>query len=111
VFSSRVNLDRQHFIRHGLHINNNGVRVVSFATYKILIMKSAMFPHHSIHKYTWTSPDGRTHCQIDQILEKKRENSKIVHQLFIDFKKAHDSVRREALYSILWNPHEVRLAD
>jgi hypothetical protein len=25
----------------------------------------------------------------------------MVHQLFIDFKKAHDSVRREVLYSIL----------
>jgi hypothetical protein len=24
-----------------------------------------------------------------------------VHQLFIDFKKAHDSIKREALYSIL----------
>jgi hypothetical protein len=24
-----------------------------------------------------------------------------VHQLFIDFKKAHDSVKREALYNIL----------
>jgi hypothetical protein len=24
-----------------------------------------------------------------------------VHQLFIDFKKAHDSVRREILYNIL----------
>jgi hypothetical protein len=25
----------------------------------------------------------------------------MVHQLFIDFKKAYDSVRREVLYSIL----------
>jgi len=25
-----------------------------------------------------------------------------VHQLFIDFKKAYDSVRREALYNILF---------
>jgi hypothetical protein len=38
---------------------------------------------------------------IRQILEKKREYSGTVLQLFIDFKKAYDSVRREVLYSIL----------
>jgi sorting nexin-29 len=36
-----------------------------------------------------------------QILEKKWEYNGRVHQLFIDFKKAYDSVRREALYNIL----------
>jgi hypothetical protein len=38
---------------------------------------------------------------IHQILEKKWDYNEIVHQLFIDFKKAYDSVRREVLYSIL----------
>jgi hypothetical protein len=38
---------------------------------------------------------------IHQILEKKWEYSEPVHQLFIDFKKAYDSVKRKALYSIL----------
>ena len=37
---------------------------------------------------------------IRQILEKKREYNEEVYQLFIDFKKAYDPVRREALYSI-----------
>ena len=36
-----------------------------------------------------------------KILEKKWEHNEAVHQLFIDFKKAYDSVRREALYKIL----------
>jgi hypothetical protein len=35
---------------------------------------------------------------ICQILEKKWESNGRVHQLFIDFKKAYDSVRREVLY-------------
>jgi hypothetical protein len=33
-------------------INDNGVRVVNFATSKNLVVKSTMFPHCSIHKYT-----------------------------------------------------------
>jgi len=38
---------------------------------------------------------------IRQILEKKWEYNEAVHQLFTDFKKAYDSVRREVLYNIL----------
>jgi hypothetical protein len=38
---------------------------------------------------------------IWQILEKKWEYNGMVHQLFIDFKKAYDSIKREALYNIL----------
>jgi sorting nexin-29 len=38
---------------------------------------------------------------IHQILEKKWEYSETVHQLFINFKKAYDSVRREVMYNIL----------
>ena len=38
---------------------------------------------------------------IRQIIEKKWEYNEEVHQLFLDFKKAYDSVRREVLYKIL----------
>jgi hypothetical protein len=37
--------------------NVNGVRVLNFAATKNLVIKSAMFPHRKIHKYTWTSPE------------------------------------------------------
>jgi hypothetical protein len=36
-----------------------------------------------------------------QILQQKWEYNGTVHQLFIDFKKAHDSVKRKVLYNIL----------
>jgi hypothetical protein len=38
--------------------NGNGVTVVNFSISKNLIVKSKMFPHRNIHKFTWTSPDG-----------------------------------------------------
>jgi hypothetical protein len=38
---------------------------------------------------------------IRHILEKKWEYNGTVHQLFIDLKKAYDSVRWEVLYNIL----------
>jgi endonuclease/exonuclease/phosphatase family metal-dependent hydrolase len=54
--------------------NDNGVRVVNFATSKILIVKST-FPQRDIHKHTWTSPDGVTHNQIDHVLIDKRQHT------------------------------------
>jgi hypothetical protein len=43
--------------------NDNRVRVVHFATWKNLIIKSKAFPRHDIHKLNWTS-DGVRYNQI-----------------------------------------------
>jgi hypothetical protein len=43
---------------------------------------------------------GQIFC-IHQVLEKKLEYNKTVHQLFLDLKKAYDSVRGEVLYNIV----------
>jgi hypothetical protein len=43
--------------------NDNGVRLVNFATSKNLRAKSAMLSHRNIYKYTWSSPDGKTNNQ------------------------------------------------
>ena len=55
--------------------NENGVRLVNFATSKNLVVKSTMFPHR---KYTWTSPDGKTHNQIDHVLIDRRWHSRVL---------------------------------
>jgi hypothetical protein len=41
--------------------NDNGVRLVKLKKKKNLVVESRMFPHRNIRKYTWTSPDGKTH--------------------------------------------------
>jgi endonuclease/exonuclease/phosphatase family metal-dependent hydrolase len=53
--------------------NDNGVRLVHSAT-----SKSTMFPHHTIHKYTWMSTDGKTHNQINHILVDRRRHSNVL---------------------------------
>ena len=59
--------------------NDNGVRLVNFTTSKNLV-KSTIFPHRNIHKYTWTSPDGngKTHNQIDHVLIDRRWHSSVL---------------------------------
>jgi hypothetical protein len=37
-----------------------------------------MFPHHNIHKYTWTSPDGKMDNQTDFVLMDRRQHSSIL---------------------------------
>jgi hypothetical protein len=42
---------------------------------KNLIFKSTMFPRFNVHKFIWTSPDGKTCSQIDHILTCLRRHS------------------------------------
>jgi hypothetical protein len=60
IFKSTAGNENLHEIS-----NDNGVRVVNFATSKNLTVKSTMFPHRDIRKFTCTSPHGKTHNQID----------------------------------------------
>jgi hypothetical protein len=68
---------------NSLHYYDNRVRVVNFVTPKILTVRSTMLPHCNIHKFAWTSPDGKSHNQIDHILIDRRHHSSILDvQLF-----------------------------
>jgi hypothetical protein len=58
--------------------NDNGVRIVNFATSKNLVVKSTIFPHQNIRKYTCAYPDGQTHNQIDHMLIDRRWNSSML---------------------------------
>ena len=58
--------------------NDNGVRVINFATGKNFIIKSTYFRHKDIHKQTWISPDGNTRNQIDHVLTDKRRHTNVL---------------------------------
>jgi len=58
--------------------NDNGVRLVNFATSKYMVFKSTMFPHRNIYKYTCTSSNGKTHNQIIHVLIVRRWHSSIL---------------------------------
>ena len=76
-------------------------------TYKILsnILLSRLTPEEIIGDHQCRYQRNRSTTDhlfcIRQTLEKKWEYNEAVNQLFIDFKKAYDSVRREVLYNIL----------
>jgi hypothetical protein len=58
--------------------NDNGVRLVNFSTSKDPRAKSTMFLHQNVHKYTLTSPDWKTHLQIDHSLVDRRRHSNVL---------------------------------
>jgi hypothetical protein len=62
--------------------SDNGVTVVNSATSKNLTVKSTIFSHRNIHKFTWTSLDGRTHNTTDHILTDRRRYSSILDVRF-----------------------------
>jgi hypothetical protein len=88
--------------------NYRGISLLS-TSYKMLsnILPSRLVPyideiigdHQCGFQCNRSTPD-QNFC-IRNILEKEWEYNDTVHQLFIDFKKAYDSVRREVLYNIL----------
>jgi len=87
--------------------NYKGISLLP-TTYKILsnILLSRLTPYaeeiiwdHQCGFRRSRSNTNHMFC-IRQIFEKKLEYSEAVHQLFVDFKKSYNSVRREVLYNI-----------
>jgi hypothetical protein len=75
----REHIFKLKIVNKSLHkINDNGIRVVNFATSKNLRVKSTMFSHRNNHKYIWTSSDGKTHNQIDNFLVDRRRHSSVL---------------------------------
>lgn len=64
-FNAKVGWEELFLLTTGLHrkhkvINENCLRMISFAAAKSMVVRSTMFSHKNIHKGTWKSPDGVT---------------------------------------------------
>ena len=57
--------------------NENGTRLIELCEEHNMVIGGTLFQHKEIHKYTWTSPDGRTRNQIDHILINKKWKSSL----------------------------------
>jgi hypothetical protein len=80
VLLGDLNAKKRQDINESLHeiSSDNGVRVINFDTTKNLGVKSTMFLHRNIHKYNWTSPDGKAHNQINHILVDRGRHSNVL---------------------------------
>ena len=63
------NTDRELIMgRNGVgSMNENGELLADLCAFNDLVIGGTVFPHKTIHKTTWTSPDGNTENQIDHI--------------------------------------------
>jgi len=57
--------------------NDNGNKLITFATARNMRISSTMFPHKNIHKQTWISPCGKVRNQIDHVMVDYRIRSSI----------------------------------
>ena len=57
--------------------NDRGLKLLDFAIYNNLVLANTLGNHKPSRRWTWHSPDGTHHNQIDYILVKKRFRSGI----------------------------------
>ena len=64
--------------KFGLGIQNEaGQRLIEFCQGNTLVIANTLFQQHKRRLYTWTSPDGQHHNQIDYIICSQRWRSSI----------------------------------
>ena len=68
----RINVGREDVMSKEGDRNENGDLFIDFCAENELVIGGTLFKHKNIHKYTWTSPNGRTTNQIDHVAVKSK---------------------------------------
>ena len=65
--------------------NERGLRLLEFANFNVLVLANTFGHHKASRRWTWHSPNGQHHSQIDYILVRKRFRSGVTlpeHEVF-----------------------------
>lgn len=85
----------------GISLLNTAYKVFS----KVLLGRLVPYVKESLGEYQCGFRKGKSTVKqlsiIGQIIEKKYEYRKDFWQIFVDFRKAYDSIHRESLYNIM----------
>jgi len=86
----------------GISLLNSAYKVFS----RVLLNRIVPYAEDCLGDYQCSFRKGRSTTEqlsiIGQIIEKRYEYRQNIWQLFIDFKKAYDSIHRESLYNIMY---------
>jgi hypothetical protein len=66
--NAKIGKEQAYSLVSRVHTLQNGEMVCNFAIQNNMIIMSTQYQHISIHKCTWTTPEGATVNQIDHVL-------------------------------------------
>jgi sorting nexin-29 len=85
----------------GISVLNSAYKVFA----RILLKRLTPYPEENLGRYQCEFRKGKSTIQqltiIGQLIEKIYEFRQNIWQLFVDFKKAYDSIHRQSLYNIM----------
>ena len=79
------------FYNDDTKFNESGLRLLEFASFNDLVLANTFGHRKASRRWTWHSPDGQHHNQIDYILERKHltELIKICYVFAVVFKQEY----------------------
>ncbi|VDP44640.1 unnamed protein product [Heligmosomoides polygyrus] len=63
--------------RYGIEVNDNGVRLLTFAAANGLMIGNSIFQHKQKHQLTWRAPNGNESALLDYVLVNRRFRTSI----------------------------------
>ena len=81
-----------------VEIYESGLRLLELATFNNLVLTNTIGPNKPSRRWTWHSPDGKHHSQIDYILVKTRFRSGVNIHRTMSFPEADIGTQPAKVY-------------